>query len=65
MNDHLGGFDLLVLCVQGSGDVRKLVELLDGRKDGRDHFLRMISCLLENLLALDEFVWHQFSIVFL
>ena len=65
MNDHVCNVDGLVLHVRGSGDVREPKELFDGGKDGRDRFLRMVSNLSDNVLALKEFVRHQMTAVVL
>ena len=65
MNYHVCDVDGLVLHVRGSGDVREPKELFDGGKDGRDRFLRMVSNLPDNLLALKDFVRHQMTSVFL
>ena len=58
MDDDIGNVYGLMLVVGGSGDLGKLEDSLDNRKYGRDRFTRMITCFLDNILALEEFMWH-------
>ena len=44
-----------MLGVQGSGDVGKLKEFLDGGKYGRNWFTQMIACLLDDIIMIEEF----------
>ena len=52
-----------MLRVRGSGDVGKIDMFFDGGKDSTDWFSRMVQCLLDNFLALEEFMWHQLTLV--
>ena len=65
MNDHVGDVYGLVLRVRSYIDVGELWEFFDGRKDGRDRFLRMVSRLLDYVLAIKEFVRYQLPVVVL
>ena len=65
MDDAIGNVYGLMLVVGGSGDFGKLEESLDDRKYGRDWFTRMITCFLDNILALEEFMWHYLPAIVL
>ena len=64
VNDHIGNVYRLVLRLRGSGGVGKLEEFFGDGKDGRDWFLRMVIRLLEDVLAIGEFLWYQLPVVF-
>ena len=65
MNDHICNVHDLVLSVGGSGDVGKPEKFFDGGKYGRDQVLRMVRHLLEDFIALEEFMWNQLTLFFL
>ena len=54
-----------MLSVGCSGDVGELENFFDGRKYSHNQVLSMVCCLLDNVLALKEFVRHQLTVVFL
>ena len=51
MNNHASDVDVLVLDVLSSGGIGELKGFFDGRKDGRDQFVRMITRLLDDFLV--------------
>ena len=51
------------MCVQGFSDVGKIEEFFDGGKDGHNQFSRMVSCLIDDVLLLEEFLPHQLPVV--
>ena len=53
---HVGNVNGLVFCIGGSNGVGELKKFFDGRKYGRDRVSRMVRRLLENVLALEEFM---------
>ena len=65
VNDYAGNVHGLVLLVGGSGDVIKLEKFFDGKKDGCDWVSRVLCRLLDNVLTLKEFMWHQLTVVLL
>ena len=65
MNDHVGNIDGLVLCVKGLCDVGEIKKFFNSGKDGCDWFLGMVSLLLDDVLALKDFVRHQLPVVVL
>ena len=65
MNDHIYNIHDLVLSVGGSGEVGKPEKFFDGRKYGRDQVLSMVRHLLEDFIALEEFMWNQLTVFFL
>ena len=64
-NYHVGDVHGLELRVWGSGDVGKFEKFSRGRKYGSDWVSRMVSHLLENLLMIKRFMWHQLTVVVL
>ena len=65
MNDHLGNVHVLMLHVGGYCDLRKIKKLFYGGKYGRNWVSRMVRHFLDNVLALEEFMWNQLTLVFL
>ena len=65
MNYHVCDIHGLVLSVGCYDDVRKLEKLFDGGKYGRNQVLRMLCHLLDDFLALEEFMMHQLTVFFL
>ena len=65
VNYHVGNVDGLVLRVQCSGDVFELEKFFDGVKYGCNWLLSILSCIIDNFLALEELVRHQLPIVVL
>ena len=65
MNYHVFGIHGLVLSVGCVGDVGELDNLFNIRKYGRDQVSRMVRCLIDNVLALKEFVRHKLTVVLL
>ena len=49
----------------GYGSVGEFKKFFEGRKYGCNRVLRMVCHLLDNVLALKDFMWHQLTVVFL
>ena len=58
MNNRAIYVDGLVLGERGSDNVDELKDLFDGGKDGRVWFERMITCLLDDILVIEDFMRH-------
>ena len=54
-----------MLRVGGSGEVGELEKFFDGGKYGRDWVSKMVHNLLDDVLELKEFMWHQLTVVLL
>ena len=54
-----------MLSVGCSGDIGELEKFFDGGKYGRNWVLKMVCCLLDYVLAFEEFMGHQLTIFFL
>ena len=65
MNYHSCIFHGLELSVGCFGDVRELKKFFGCIKYGRDCVSRMVCCLHENVLVLEDFLGHQLTVVFL
>ena len=53
VNYHVGNVDGLVLRVQCSDYVCELKKFFDGVKYGRNWLLKIVSCIIDNFLALE------------
>ena len=62
LNDCLGNVNGSVLRIGGYGDFNNIKKFFDSVKYGRDRVSRMVRRLLDNILALKEFMWYQLPI---